>query len=334
MAKFPVEEKLPKQTKSPERDAMLTILRIFKERGIDKKPLVECYADPELSAICNRYAKLMKEILRIGGNPNNKNIEVAALEKWLKQVEESDKRFGITYRDFHSPKDSYKDVVQTVIQINAENHLLEQIKQDPDLKTIFEYLNWGGSQSGHPIGKNGIGWVRADYNADEDLLYVDEIQCDLISQCGDLRSFVTTNTSAEWFESRNPELQKKIVKEHGRQSADMFWNSQRHWIEEHDITLEKINNATKKFIKLTEDWEIHVVATVLDIAREHGIKNVAISTPEAVLKRDPSVGAEKLKIMYDKIGKRFGFTKKQISTLQGTKAEGTEVWVRTAKKQK
>ena len=65
---------------------------------------------------------------------------------------------------------------------------------------------------------------------------------------------------------------------------------------------------------------------MLEIARRHGIRNVAIHTAETVAQRDYAVEADKIRIYYDNIAKAFGFKKRTLD-VGGLKGD---FWVRTA----
>jgi hypothetical protein len=214
-----------------------------------------------------------------------------------------------------------------VVQINAAGDLTKELQKDPKLKTMFQQINHGSRMSGHPAGENGIGWLRVDYIESEDLIYVDEIQSDVINQVNASKLFLTSKNSDEWFEAQNPKLQQQILDRFGRGSVEANWRYQRNWLEQNGFTLENLEEIKAKFQTLFAEWVDLAISTLLETARSHGIKYVAIASTEVIAKRDPSVGPEKLKIFYDKLPRSFGFKKKEINIPE---LHGSPVWVRTA----
>ena len=79
---------------------------------------------------------------------------------------------------------------------------------------------------------------------------------------------------------------------------------------------------------LFKDWAEYGISSIIEIARRHGIKNVAIHTGSTIAQRDPDLEADKAGMYYDQIAKGFGFKKQQLDVgdLKG------EFWTRTASK--
>src|SRR5258708_4191932 len=92
-------------------------------------------------------------------------------------------------------------------------------------------------------------------------------------------------------------------------------------------TPEKLDEIRQQLIGLFKDWAEYALASVIEIARRHGIKNVAVNTGENLAARDPLV-EEKSNIYYDQLAKAFGFKKQQVN--EG--AMRGNFWVRTAGK--
>ena len=71
-----------------------------------------------------------------------------------------------------------------------------------------------------------------------------------------------------------------------------------------------------KLVQLFEDWSEYALATILEIARSHGIKYVAINSSDSIATRDPSVDPQKIKMYYDHLAKSLGFKKEKVDTGQ------------------
>ena len=319
MGKFPVEDKLPNKTVNKELDAVQRALAYYEDNNLESLPWQQFQR--QLQQLSQRFPRLFTEIRH-----NQPTLTKQDLEKWLQKAGRGGK-FDITYDRYHHPEHSYRDIEQLVVQINANADVSKKIKADPELAQLFEFINHGSSMSGHPSGENGIGWVRIDYISDEDLLYVDEIQSDIVNQTSAFKNFLTTTTPDEWFELQNDELQKQILERFGRGSVRANWEGVRGRLKSMNMTPEKLDAAKGKFAEMFEEWIELAIATVLDMARTHGIENVAIASSDAILKRDPSVSREKIVMFYDRMAKSFGFKERQI---QVPELQGAKVWVRKA----
>lgn len=319
MTKFPVEDKLPSTAINKELDAVQRALTFFKDNGLEALPWGDFQR--KLQQTSRRFPKLFTEIRQ-----NKPSITKQDLEKWIQRAEHSGK-YDITYNHYHHPEHSYRDIEQLVVQINASADITKDIKSDSDLAQLFEFIHHGSFMSGHPVGKNGIGWLRIDYIADEDMIYVDEIQSDIINQTSAFKNFLTTNTPEEWFELLNDKLKKQIVERFGQESVRANWEGVRGQLRRMNMDPKKLDEARNKFVAMFEEWVESAIATVLDMARTHGITNVAIASSDAILRRDPSVGKDKIKMFYDRTARGFGFKERQIGVPE---LEGIKVWVRKA----
>jgi hypothetical protein len=80
-------------------------------------------------------------------------------------------------------------------------------------------------------------------------------------------------------------------------------------------TVEKIGSIRKKLIDITKNWIEEAMSSIIAVAMENGIENIALHTAESISNRDPLVGeeCEKIKIFYDNIAKMFGFSQQYIA---------------------
>lgn len=320
MGKFPLEDRLLNKTVNKERDAVQRAISLYKEKGVDSMPWSQF--QKELQQVAQKFPKLFTEIRH-----NKPAIALSDLEQWLQKAERGEK-YDISYDRYHQPEHSYRDIEQLVVQINASADITKKLKSDPDLAQLFEFINHGSNMAGHPAGRNGVGWVRIDYLPEEDMIYVDEIQSDIINQVSSFKNYLQTKTPNEWFELQNDKLKKQILERFGRGSIEPNWSGVRGALSNMGMTPEKLEESKEKFTQMFEEWVEFAIASVLEMARTHGIQNVAIASGQAILKRDPSVSKEKVKMFYDNMARGFGFKEKQIESVPELK--GTKVWVRKA----
>jgi hypothetical protein len=121
----------------------------------------------------------------------------------------------------------------------------------------------------------------------------------------------------------NPHV-RELVQE--KVTPEMF-DGLKHHFNQKGYTPEKLDEIKDKLVELFQDWAEYGISSILEIARKHGIKNVAIHTAETIARRDESVEADKVKMYYDNLARSFGFRKQQLDVgdLKGN------FWVRQAK---
>lgn len=267
-----------------------------------------------------KYNKLFTEIRH-----NRPQVTLTDLYDWLEEEKDRpESNYTIDYERYQSAENSFRDVEQLVLQLNQGANAQRILAQDPVIRDYVTMVAQGGQQSEHPVTLQTVGWLRVDF-VNEDWLLIDEVQSDLVNSVVQAKNIVITPTFEEFVENlTNPKVREKVLE---KVSPDLFYGLQRHF-QQKGYTPEKLDEIKNRLVELFEDWAEWGIASVLKIAREHGIKNVAIHTAETISQRDESVEADKVKMYYDNLAKSFGFKKQQINfgDVSGN------FWVRTASK--
>jgi hypothetical protein len=311
---LPDTSKLPKQPVNRELDAVSQAIKWFDENGVDKLSWRDF--QQKLQQISQKFPKLFTEIRK-----NRSHITKGDLQQWLQQAERSN-QYGMSYEKYHDPKHSFRDVEQLVMQLNEGADASKVIKAD---SALAQYLGWVGQSSrasGHPAGPGTVGWLRVDF-VNDDWLFVDEIQSDLVNSIQQAQAFVSNPSYDEWFAAQSPAVQEKINEIEG---ARQRFSGAKSMLLAQGYTSEKLEEMKAKLVELFQDWSEYAIATVLEIARDHGITNVAINSSESIAQRDNSVDASKVKMYYDNLAKSFGFKKE---TVELPEISG-KFWVRKA----
>jgi 2'-5' RNA ligase/GNAT superfamily N-acetyltransferase len=257
---------------------------------------------------------------------NRPQITLEDMDRWMEEYNAKAKEYQNYELEHDTYKDkdtSFRDVEQLVLRINQSASAAEIIGEDEMMKGFLDQVQMGSQRSGHPVSKNTVGWLRVDFVNDQWLL-IDEVQSDLINAVDLAKRFIAEPSLASLMQGYKSETVKQKIQEMGATEA-MFQNSKREFARR-GYTPEKLEEMKQSLANLFKDWAEYGIASVIEIARRHGVKNVAIHTGSTIAQRDPDVEADKIGMYYDQIAKAFGFKKQQldIGELKG------EFWTRTA----
>lgn len=318
-APLPDTSKLPKQPRSKEYDAVFRTWKAMQDEGIETLPWRQF--QQQFQQAVAQYPKLFTEIRH-----NRPQVAAADLEKWIKQ-QTAQNKYPVTYETYNEPEHSYRDVEQLVLQLNEGAEAQKIIGQDPALRQYVNFVGISSEHSGHPSRQGVVGWLRVDF-VNDNWLFVDEVQSDLVNSITQAIGMVTIEHYEDWYAAQNDGVKAKLeeMKETMNLDAKSSWEGSRRQLQQSGYTPEKLEQIKDKLIELFEDWSEYAIATVLEIARDHKIQNVAINSTESIAARDSSIDASKMKMYYDNLAKGFGFKKQQVNEgdLKGT------FWVRKA----
>src|SRR5271166_728756 len=260
---------------------------------------------------------------------NRPQITLEDLNRWMEEYREKAKdyqNYELEYGKYRDKDTSFRDVEQLVLKINQSASAAEIIGEDPAMKFFLQQVAQGSVQSGHPVSATTVGWLRVDFVNDQWLL-IDEVQSDLINAVDLAKRFITEPNLETLMNGYRSETVKQKIRDMGA-TEQMFQHSKQQFAQ-HGYTMEKLDEMRASLENLFKDWAEYGVASLIEIARRQGIKNVAIHTGKSIAQRDPELEADKAGRYYDQIAKAFGFKKQplDIGDLKG------EFWVRTAKAQ-
>lgn len=306
------------QPVSKEYDAVRWVISWYQDNGIQQMSWKDF--QKTFQQFAAKYNALFTGIRK-----NKPQIALTDLQEWAtdQQYEQGDAQYGVSYDRYQDPSTSHRDVEQLVLQINHSASAASILQEDSALGQYVDMVAQSSQMSGHPAGKDTVGWLRVDF-VDDDWLLVDEVQSDLVNSVGQAKLILQARSFEEFMASLANDRVREMVREKGVGPGN--FSAAKHNFTAQGYTLEKLEEIRQKLVELSKDWAEYAVSTVLEIARRQGIKNVAIHTAETIGQRDPGVEADKVKIYYDNIARSFGFKKKQldIGGLQGN------FWVRTA----
>ena len=259
---------------------------------------------------------------------NRPQITLADLDRWLEEYKGKAKEYQNYELEHGTYKDkatSFRDVEQLVLRINQSASAAEIIGEDEMLKFFLQQAEQGSRQSGHPVGKDTVGWLRVDF-VNDDWLLIDEVQSDLINSVELGMKFISEPSLESLMSKYKSETVKQKIRDMGA-TEQMFQHSKREFARR-GYTMEKFQEMKQSLANLFKDWAEYGISSIIEIARRHGIKNVAIHTGTSIAKRDPDLEADKAVMYYDNLAKSFGFKKQQlnIGEING------EFWTRTASK--
>jgi hypothetical protein len=315
-AAIPDTSKLPKQPVSKEFDAVRRTYQTMVDENIQALSWKEF--QQKFQQAVRQYPQLFTEIRH-----NQPTITREHLKKWVSQQADLRRNnYGVSYDKYHESEHSYRDVEQLVIQLNRGAEADKILAEDSSLSQIVNMIGQASGLSGHPAGRNTVGWLRVDF-VNEDYLFVDEIQSDLVNGVTQAQAFCRCNSFEEWYNEQNEGVRAQVDQIPG---ASQRFSSSKQQLAYAGYTIESLEEIKSKLTKLFEDWTEYALATILEIARSHSIKYVAVNSIESMVARDPSVSPAKVKMYYDNLAKSFGFKKEQINT------EGISgvFWVRKA----
>jgi GNAT superfamily N-acetyltransferase/2'-5' RNA ligase len=257
---------------------------------------------------------------------NRPKITTEDMERWMDEFDAKAKEYQnyeIEHGTYQDKATSFRDVEQLVLKINQSASAKEIIGEDPMMTEFLTQIAQGSQQSGHPVSENTVGWLRVDF-IDDDWLLVDEVQSDLVNAMELGKKFVTEPTLESLMSGYKSETVKQKIRDMGA-TEQTFQMSKRNMLSR-GYTVEKLDEMKQQLINLFKDWAEYGIASLIEIARRHGIKNVAIHTGETIAKRDPDLEADKAIMYYDQLAKSFGFQKQMLDVgdLKGN------FWVRTA----
>ena len=303
---------------SKEYDAVRYITQWFLDNNVQQMPWSQF--QKTFQQFAAKYSALFTQIRK-----NKPQVMLADLQEWLQeqQYAKPSEGYGVSYERYQDPKTSYRDVEQLVLQINQGANAERIIGGDNALSQYMDLVGQSSRMSGHPAGEKTVGWLRVDF-IDQNTLLIDEVQSDLVNSVSQAKLIVETNSYEEFWEALANDRVRQLAQEKGI-TAQHYQNAKRGF-QSYGFTIDVLEDIKRKLIELTKDWAENAIATVLEIARRNGIKNVAIHTAETIAERDPGVEADKIKMFYDSVAKSFGF-KKQPLDIGGRRGN---FWVRTA----
>lgn len=313
-AELPEIQKLDAPT-SKEYDAVRWVYQWYHDNRVDSLSWKDF--QKRFQQFAQKYPQLFTEVRQ-----NRPHITRSDLDAWLEQAKPDQSHYKVEYDKYEDAGTSFRDVEQLVLQINQGANAEQVLGSDPLLKEYINAVSQSGAHAGHPVGQQTVGWLRVDF-IDEDWLLVDEVQSDLVNSVAQAKSIVTQPTFDAWINSLTNEKVRRVALE--KVNEQMFDGGKRYFREK-GYTLERLDEIKEQLVKLFADWAEYGIATLIEIARRHGIKNVAIHTAESIAQRDESVEPDKVQRYYDSLAKSFGFRKQQLDVgeLKGN------FWVRTA----
>ena len=288
-----------KNTVSPEYVAMKGILQWMQKNNIQQISWRDF--QKQFQQIGQRYAGLLTQIRR-----NRPQISQADFKTWLQNYQHQEK-YDVAYTTYDDPAHSFRDVEQTVMQINRR----AEITDDHLLAQYLNLVAQGSQFSGHPAGTKTVGWLRID-EINKNWLLIDEIQSDLINSVTQAKSIIQSSTYDD-FVGKFSEEGQRLARE--KVSPEQFYQTRR-MLPMYGYNIKKLEEIRVRLIELFRDWVEEAMSTLIEVARENGIAHVALHTSETIAQRDPLVGkqTDKMKMFYDNVAKSFGFKKQQVST--------------------
>lgn len=191
---------------------------------------------------------------------------------------------------------------QLVIKLLVPEEVKKELGADQALATVFNRL-WKDSQSSslHP---GGFGWARVSLLDGKSWL-IDEIQSDFMYPSG------------------------------GRGGLAQYRSDKKRFFKDFpDLTEEDFQRVDKEMNRLFGSWHQILLSSVLETARQNGVHELYMLTPELVASKSGVVGdSNKTTKIYDKLPRLLHFTKKE-TTLPITfgKSWTGPIWHRLAKK--
>jgi GNAT superfamily N-acetyltransferase len=303
---------------SKEYDAVRWVYQWYQDNQIPK--LAWRDFQKQFQQMAQKYPKLWMEVRQ-----NRPQITREDLDRWMDEAKPDQSNYNLQYSTYNDAETSYREAEQLVMQINQSASAADILAQDPTLQKYVDMVGQSSEMSGHPASKKTVGWLRVDF-VDDDWLLVDEVQSDLVNSVSQAKLIVESENFDDFMASLANDKVRQMAAERGINSAN-FRQARARMLQE-GYTLDKLEEIKTSLVQLFQDWAEYGIASLIDLARRHGIKNVAIHTAETIAQRDESVEADKIHIYYDNLARSFGFKKQQldIGNLQGN------FWARTAAK--
>lgn len=302
---------------SKEYDAVRWVYQQYLDNNIQKLSWQDF--QKRFQQFAQKYPNLWLEVRQ-----NRPAITREDMDRWMDEAK-PDQSYEIEHGTYHDEESSYRDVEQLVLRINQSANAKQILAQDPLLMEYVDMVGQSSEMSGHPANKKTIGWLRVDF-INDDWLLVDEVQSDLVNSVSQAKLILEADTFEDFMASLTNDKVRRLVQEKGINRQN-FQQAKARMLQ-HGYDLDKMEDIKQKLVKLSKDWAEYAIATLIDLARRHGIRNVAIHTAETISGRDEAVESEKIHMYYDNLAKSFGFKKQQLDVgdLKGN------FWVRTASK--
>jgi len=298
-----------KHTLSPEYEAISTVYQWMKNNNISSISWRDF--QKKFQQIGQKFNYVIEKIRH-----NQPNIKIEDVKSYLDNYI-SPKKYNISYASYNDPETSFRPVKQTVMQINRNANISNEIKKDRLLFQYLDMVNQSSQQSGHPVSKTTVGWMRID-DINKDWILIDEVQSDLINSIKQATAILLSDTYED-FESTLGEKGKEMLR--AKISHEQFYQA-KEMIPRYGYTVEKLEEIKNRLVFLFRDWMEEGLSSLISIARKSNIKHIALHTAESISKRDPLVGTEinKIKMFYDNLAKSFGFSKEMVMepTFEGT----------------
>jgi GNAT superfamily N-acetyltransferase/uncharacterized ParB-like nuclease family protein/2'-5' RNA ligase len=316
-ASIPNQLHIPDRPLTQEYDAIRRVYQWYGDNNVDSLPWARF--QKQFQQIAQKYTPLLNEIRH-----NRPVVTREDLAQWLESYHETAAPdYEVSFDRYHAGENSFRDVEQLVLQINQGANAESILAEDPVLEQYVDMVRQSSTMSGHPSGDKTVGWLRVDF-VNEHYLLVDEVQTDLVNSVTQAKAIVESRTFAEFMEKVQSEKIREAIREKGIDAA-RFTQVRRSFIAQ-GYTAEKLDEIKDKLTHLFKDWASHALSTLLEIARRHGIKHVALHTVDSIAARDQAVEPGKVKMYYDNLAKSFGFKQQDLNAgpLKG------KFWVRTA----
>lgn len=221
----------------------------------------------------------------------------------------SPKNYDITYGSYKDKDTSFRAVQQIVMQINRNASLTKEIKKDRLLAQYLDMVAQSSIQSGHPVTDKTVGWLRID-EINSNWLLIDEVQSDLVNSVNQAKAILNAETYED-FEATLGEKGRQMLR--AKVSQEQFYTAKQQ-IPAYGYTIEKLDEIKGRLTYMFRNWLEEALSSLIEVARQSGIRSIALHTAETIAQRDPLVGTEtdKIKMFYDNLAKSFGFKKEAI----------------------
>ena len=146
---------------------------------------------------------------------------------------------------------------------------------------------------------------------------IDEIQSDVFTAIGKTKDILRCKNGNEYIKTLSPQA-IQAIQEKGYNTRDLIANFS--YTKQHILqtvkSLENLDKIKQAFIQQYIDWAEHGLSTIINTCYDLNIENILTHTTESIAQRDQWVADEdiKVKIYYDNLVRKFGFTKQQINT--------------------
>jgi hypothetical protein len=304
---------LPKPV-SKETDAVKRVLAFFEKNNLDAMSWRGFTRNPELQQLATKYAELFTSI-----RENRPKITKADLQRFLAEAKGQD-HYEVSYDRYSDGDTSFRDVEQLVLQINQGASAKRILSRDRALAQYLQMVGQSSGFSGHPARVDTVGWLRVDF-VDADWLLVDEVQSDLVNSVTQAKAILEARNFQDFLNRLSSDKLREMAME---KIDERQFNMGKQQFMMAGYTVETLDAIKQKIVDLFKEWADYAISTIMEIAANHGIKNVALHTGETISRRDNAVLPSKITQYYDSLAKAFGFKRDRIR-LGGIEGE---FWVR------